>query len=122
MKEVTTEFKEKTIAIDFDGVIHLYSRGFQGLHNAYDIPTPGTREALDKLKEKGYRLIIVSSRPIPAIESWLKKNNMLHYFDDVTNTKHPAKYYIDDHAIRFPRGQEGAWKSVLQLIADDSQN
>ena len=68
MKEVQTEFKDKTIAIDFDGVIHLYSNGFQGLDNVYDPPTPGARVALEQLKTLGYRLIIVSSRPVEPIK------------------------------------------------------
>ena len=116
MKEVATEFKEKTIAIDFDGVIHLYSVGFQGMYNAYDPPTPGTREALTSLKNDGYRLIVVSSRDVDTIKQWLVKNEMDHFFDEVTNTKQPARYYIDDHAIRFPHGEESAWKKTLNTI------
>ena len=121
MKEVPTIFKEKTIAVDFDGVIHLYSKNFQGLDNAYDPPTPGTIEALDSLKEDGYRLIIVSSRPVPIIKEWLVKHDLAHYFDDVSNTKHPARYYIDDHAIRFPRGEKEAWKKTIKLIRELDQ-
>jgi len=121
MKKVKTEFKEKTIAIDFDGVIHKYSAGFQGLDNAYDPPTPGTQEALDRFKSDGYRLIIVSSRPVPIIKKWLEKYDMMHYFDDVSNTKHPAKYYIDDHAVRFPKGEEDAWSYVLSFIYRDEK-
>ena len=122
MKEVTTQFKEATIAIDFDGVIHKYSKGFQGLDNAYDPPMPGVFDALDELKEKEYRLIIVSSRPVPTIKKWLKKHDMEHYFDDVSNTKHPAKYYIDDHAIRFRKKDPNAWKSVLKFINKEENN
>jgi len=121
MKEVKTEFKEKTLAIDFDGVIHRYSKGFQGLDNAYDPPTEGTLEALDSFIRDGYRLIIVSSRPVPVIKEWLDKYNMAHYFDDVSNTKHPAKYYIDDHAVRFPKGKTGAWKEVLNFIQENEE-
>jgi len=116
MKEVKLEFKEKTIAIDFDGVIHRYSKGFQGLQNTYDPPTEGTREALDFFKDAGYRLIIVSSRPVQPIKAWLHKHDMTHYFDDVSNIKHPARYYIDDHAIRFPKGEVNAWKKTIDLI------
>jgi phosphoglycolate phosphatase-like HAD superfamily hydrolase len=121
MKEVDPEFKDHTIAIDFDGVIHRYSSGFQGLHNVYDPPTDGTRESLEKLKSMGYRLIIVSSRPTPAITQWLQNENLSYLFDDVTNIKHPAKYYIDDHAIRFPWGEENAWEKVLKFIEEDSK-
>jgi len=121
MEEVKTESKEATIAIDFDGVIHKYSKGFQGLHNAYDEPMPGVIEALDKLKSDGYRLIIVSSRPTPTIKEWLLKNDMSHYFDDVSNTKHPAKYYIDDHAIRFDKKDPNAWEKTMLFIKEDTQ-
>ena len=121
MKEVETEFKEATIAIDFDGVIHQYSKGFQGLDNAYDPPMPGVRNALDQLKLSGYRLIIVSSRPVPVIKEWLEKNEMSFYFDDVSNTKHPAKYYIDDHAIRFDKTNPNAWLDTLNFIDKDTK-
>jgi len=116
MKEVKAEFKEKTIAIDFDGVIHKYSKGFQGLESAYDPPMAGARESIQDLIKKGYRLIIVSSRPVDVIKQWLKKEKMDHFFDDVTNTKHPARYYIDDHAIRFEKGDPNAWSDTLKLI------
>tara|TARA_R110002060_G_scaffold55482_1_gene66005 strand:+ start:259 stop:627 length:369 start_codon:yes stop_codon:yes gene_type:complete len=121
MEEVKTEFKEATIAIDFDGVIHKYSKGFQGLDNAYDEPMPGVYGALDQLKLKGYRLIIVSSRPVPVIKEWLEKNKMDLYFDDVSNTKHPAKYYIDDHAIRFDKNDPNAWDKTLMFIREDTK-
>lgn len=116
MKEVKTEFKEKTIAIDFDGVIHKYSKGFQGLYNAYDPPTEGTEEALKHFKEKGYRLIIVSSRPVEPIKEWLEKYNLSDYFDDISNTKHPARYYIDDHAVRFEKDLVDPWGRMLNTI------
>ena len=121
-KEVPTKFKNATIAIDFDGVIHKYSKGFQGLENAYDEPMPGVFDALDKLKGDGYRLIIVSSRPVPVIKKWLDKYSMSDYFDDVSNTKHPAKYYIDDHAVRFSKNSEGEWSRILKFIESDSKN
>ncbi len=122
MIEIEPEFKNSTIAIDFDGVIHKYSKGFQGLHNAYDEPMPGVEEALDKFKSQGYRLIIVSSRPVPIIKEWLLKHNMSHYFDDVSNTKHPAKYYIDDHAIRFNKTDTSAWKKTIDFIEQDEKS
>jgi len=122
MKEVETHFKEKTLAIDFDGVIHRYSKGFQGLHNAYDPPTSGTREALELFKKQGYRLIIVSSRTVSVIEEWLKKYEMSHYFEEVTNIKQPARYYIDDHAVRFPKGEEGAWEKIINFINEKEGN
>tara|TARA_Y100000310_G_scaffold242838_1_gene247056 strand:- start:11594 stop:11959 length:366 start_codon:yes stop_codon:yes gene_type:complete len=121
MEEVKTAFKEATVAVDFDGVIHQYSKGFQGLESAYDPPMPGVRSALDQLKMKGYRLIIVSSRPVDVIRNWLEKYKMLWYFDDISNTKHPAKYYIDDHAIRFDKKDPNAWEKTLMFIEKDTK-
>jgi phosphoglycolate phosphatase-like HAD superfamily hydrolase len=119
MKEVKTEFKEATIAVDFDGVIHRYSKGFQGLDNAYDPPTKGTRAALTELKNLGYRLIIVSSRPTNIIKKWLKQEEMSHFFDEVSNVKHPAKYYIDDHAIFFDKKAHDPWDKTLAIIKEE---
>ena len=86
------------------------------MHNAYDVPYEDARESLQALKDKGYRLIIVSSRPTDTIREWLDKYEMSHFFDDVSNIKHPAKYYIDDHAIRFERKLDNPWKNVLEFI------
>lgn len=116
MKEVETSFKEMTLAIDFDGVIHAYSKGFQGLHNAYDPPTQGTEAALIEFKKRGYRLIIVSSRPVPTIKEWLYEHNLNHYFDEVTNIKQPAKYYIDDHAVHFNTKEKDPWAKILKIV------
>jgi cobalamin biosynthesis Co2+ chelatase CbiK len=116
MEEVKTEFKENTIAIDFDGVVHRYSKGFQGMKNVYDCPTEGTEDALKFLKEKGYRLIIVSSRSIAPIKEWLIKNKLENYFDDISNIKYPAKFYIDDHAIRFEKNKKNPWNIALEQI------
>ena len=100
-KEVSNLDKRKTVAIDFDGVIHAYSQGFKGLDNAYDEPVPGTFEALTKLKSLGFQLKILSSRPAPVIEDWLKKYGFDGLISEVSNHKFPATLYIDDRGFRF---------------------
>ena len=109
-KEVETLDKQKTLAIDFDGVLHRYSRGFQGLEHAYDPPMEGTEEGLKRLKAEGFALRIMSSRPAAVIREWLDRYHLSHYFDDVRNDKFPATLYIDDRALHFT-----SWES---LIAD----
>ena len=116
MKEVDNHYKAATLAIDFDGVVHKYSKGFQGLQNAYDEPNRGTREALEELIERGFRLIIVSSRPVDVINKWLKKHDMAKYFEEVTNIKRPASFYIDDHALYFDKNLENPWQKVLNVV------
>lgn len=110
-KEISNLDKRKTIAIDFDGVIHKYSQGFKGLDNAYDEPMDGTFEALTKLKSLGYDLKIMSSRPAPVIEVWLEKYGMSELISEVSNHKFPATVYIDDRGFKFE-----SWNQVDDII------
>ena len=110
-KEVNNLDKRKTIAIDFDGVIHKYSQGFKGLDNAYDEPMEGTFKALTKLKSLGFQLKIMSSRPAPVIEEWLEKYGMSELISEVSNHKFPATIYIDDRGFKFE-----SWDQVDEII------
>lgn len=101
--------KGRMLGIDFDGVIHLYSQGFLGLDNAYDIPMEGTEHALRVLNERGYYLWVYSTRPPEVIEEWLIKYDLLKYIPGpITNIKLPAINYIDDHGYHF-----SDWEKVL---------
>jgi adenylyl-sulfate kinase len=110
-KEVNNLDKRKTIAIDFDGVIHKYSQGFKGLDNAYDEPMEGTFRALTKLKSLGFQLKIMSSRPAPVIEQWLEEYSMSELISEVSNHKFPATIYIDDRGFKFE-----SWDQVDEII------
>jgi len=111
-KELKTLDKRKTLAVDFDGVIHKYSKGFQGLENAYDPPMDGAMEVLQRLKDRGYVLKIMSSRPALVIEEWLKKYEMDHLFDNVSNSKVAATVYIDDRGFHFTD-----WETVEEKLS-----
>jgi len=110
-KIVDTLDKRKTIAIDFDGVIHKYSKGFMGLDNAYDDPMEGSKEALENLVKEGYILKILSSRPKEIILQWLEKHGMSHLFEEVSNQKFPASIYIDDRGYHFE-----SWEKTIKEI------
>jgi hypothetical protein len=104
---------KRTICLDFDGVIHSYTSGFQGVDVIADPPVPGAREAVVELLDFGYDVTVFSTRCISfkgseAMRAWLRK----HQFDDrlrVSADKPPALLYVDDRGYRF----EGDWDAVV---------
>lgn len=104
------------VLVDFDGVIHRYSKGWHD-GTAYDEPMPGAREALEAIEAAGYEVVIFSTRNPDDIARWLHRN----HFEQVggphryiTNEKLPAVAMIDDRAIRFTEWSE-ALADLLRL-------
>ena len=118
----------KTIAVDFDGVVHGYSKGWQD-GDIYDPPLPGALEALHTLMQT-YAVFIHTSRDPGAVASWLAERGFDTVLDIdgpthpkrefwnersallVTDRKLPAVAYIDDRAIRFTD-----WPQALSDLA-----
>lgn len=60
----------KTIAIDFDGVVHSYSKGWKD-GSVYDLPIDGVFESIKQLFDQGYSVFIFSTRSSRQIKRWL---------------------------------------------------
>ena len=116
-EEMDSLDKSKTLAIDFDGVLHKYTSGFKGLYNAYDEPMPDTKWALDKLKLAGWKMKICTSRPKEVVIEWLEKWSLSEYFDEVSNVKFPATLYIDDRAFLFQ-----SWRQIIDELPTHPKN
>ena len=91
----------KTLAIDFDGVIHDYKHPIDG--KKLGAPLDGSVVALDELYDAGYKIIIhtVKARNEQGkqmVEDWLDHYSIEHH--EVTAIKPNANYYIDDHAVK----------------------
>lgn len=111
----------KTIAIDFDGVIHKYSKGWHD-GTCYDVPMEGAKETLEALLEK-YNVFILTTRNVNQVLEWMIEYTMLPVViieEDsvfwnqsnvigITNRKLAAEVYIDDRAFRFNN-----WREVLE--------
>lgn len=107
-----------TIAVDFDGTIHKYSKGWLDGH-IYDPPTDGCFQALQQLVRDGYEIIIYTCRAnsdagIIAVKQWMlswmeKTNTRFNY--GITSSKPVAKCYIDDRGIRFTN-----WTDMLNYF------
>ena len=94
----------KTIAVDFDGVIHKYSKGWHD-GSIYDGPVEDVKRALDLLRERGFSIVIFTCRPdLESIIVWCKMHNIT--VDEVTHTKPKAIAYIDDRGLRFTNWQD----------------
>lgn len=103
----------KTIAVDFDGVIHSYESGWTG-PEPIDAPVIGALAGVAALKALGYRVVVFSCRALTAegraaTERWLRQWGI--DVDEVTGIKPHAALYVDDRAHRF----DGDWETVVRL-------
>jgi hypothetical protein len=102
-----------TFAVDFDGVIHAYSRGWAD-GTIYDPPLPGAVEGVRALMELD-SVFIFTTRDAKQVAEWLSGHGLPAQAetDDarvfwnergvvlVTDRKLPAVAYLDDRAVRF---------------------
>lgn len=104
------------LCLDFDGVIHSYTSGWQGARNIPDEPVEGAIEFMYRAIQEGWDVVVHSSRARywggrRAMRAWLKKhagniwNEGMGYdgLEDVRFTlmKPAALVTIDDRAITF---------------------
>lgn len=97
----------RTIAIDFDGVLHEYE-GYKG--GQILGPRPGAKQAVTDLLQAGHTVVVFTTRPSTLVAPWLQE----HGFPSlpVTATKSPFWAIIDDRAICF----DGNWDRALAEI------
>lgn len=113
---------KKTICIDFDGVIHDYSDGWQG-EDVFGQMIPNADTGTSVLKKKGWTVIIFTTRKkTDKLEAWLKEHNISYDYinENPAQPEHSsgkiiANVYLDDRGICF-RGRWDSW--LLREIAD----
>ena len=122
-KQKITEEENKTIAIDFDGVIHSFELGYHD-GTIYGTPIEGSIESIKMLSKK-YDIIIYTAkakkdRPLingktgtELIWDWLKKYNVNSYIKEITAEKPRCICYIDDKAIQFKN-----WNQALNDLKE----
>jgi hypothetical protein len=119
-----------TIAVDFDGTICEFAYPDIGP------PKPGVREALTRLRELGYEVIIYSCRTanwhpdiflkpgeqncraehrevVHAMRDFLDEHNIPYDAIDYGNKGKPtADFYIDDKGVRY----DNNWPEVVAFV------
>lgn len=116
------------IVVDFDGVLHSYTSGWQGADAIPDPPTPGAQEFMASMLAAGWDVVIQSTRAATvqganAIAEWLIRHRFPAPRRDsigdpraawtITAEKLPALVYLDDRALRF----DGAWPTLPEVEA-----
>lgn len=128
--------RRPTLCLDFDGVLHSYSSGWQGADKVSDPPVDGAMEFLVQASEV-FSIAIHSSRnsksgSVEAIKSWLRRYLREHLRSkDVQSSyrniegeverilmrihypslKPAAHVILDDRAMTFT----GQWPSIDEL-------
>ena len=108
---------KKSIAFDFDGVIHSYTSGWQGYDVIPDPVVPGIAEVIKRLRDLGYSIVVLSSRAATedgkaAIRNYLFENAI--EVDKITDQKVPSIVLVDDRAICF----RGDTSTLVEDIID----
>ena len=114
MLKVYSSEKKKTIALDFDGVLHSYKQGWTG-YAPEDPPVDGSLDFIHFLQDEGYEVVIFSSRAKnkkgkDGIEKWLSDNDFPKI--SVYHEKPEALLYVDDRGFRF----SGVWDDLKEFI------
>ena len=97
------------IAVDFDGVIHRYSKGwFDG--SIYDTPKDNVEIALQWFLDEGYEVVIFTTRADDRIiDGKLQKSQ----YDEVVE-------YLKKYNIPYSRVHQGIGKPLYKLLIDDN--
>lgn len=113
--------KEKYLAVDFDGVINPYTKGYQG-KGVYEDPFPEAKKTLKRLQEEGWIIIINTCRgELEEVGHYLVKHSIpFNYINENPDSKewNPAKekiyanIYLDDRALNF----DGNWKGIFEKV------
>jgi hypothetical protein len=109
----------RTVAVDFDGVLHPYTEGWQGSVPVDEAPIAGAEAFLEGLKDDGFRVVVFSTRAdhpagLDGIRRWLWKWQLECFVDDITAGKPAAVAYVDDRAVPFT----GDWATVRRGVEE----
>lgn len=115
------EADSMNLAIDFDGVIHTFDKGFHD-GTCYGEPIEGALEAVRALSKR-FRIIVFTAKAKPdrplvngktgteLVREWLIKYGISDCVAEITSEKPRAVLYIDDNGYRFER-----WEDTLNFI------
>lgn len=112
---------KRTICVDFDGVLHVYTSPWTARSEVNDGPVDGALQFLRELINAGLEVVVFSVRcaseeGVEAIQRWLAFHGLEADYRHLIRfeaEKPRAIVYIDDRAYRF----EGSFPPIAELLA-----
>ena len=119
MTKIQVRKKKPILSLDFDGVCHSYTSGWQGIDVIPDDPVDGLFEFLEEANEE-FSIHIFSTRSADedgrnAMIDWFSEHagdsGVIEFLSFPTE-KPPAKVGLDDRVLLF----DGDWPDVDDLV------
>jgi hypothetical protein len=103
------------VCVDLNGVLDSYSGWKHPDH--WDPPRPGAREFLRGLADRGFLVVVFTTRHPVGVRRWLREHRLLPHVTAVTSRKPPAHVFVDDRAVCFDGDFDGTLARVLAFKA-----
>jgi beta-phosphoglucomutase-like phosphatase (HAD superfamily) len=98
------------VCVDLNGVLDAYTGWKHPEH--WDAPRAGAHEFLRALTERGFDVVVFTTRHHTQARRWLQEHDLLRYVSAVTRKKPPAHVFVDDRAVCF----RGDFQDTLENI------
>jgi hypothetical protein len=100
------------VCVDLNGVLDTYTGWKDEKH--WDPPRPGAGDFLRELGERGFRVVVFTTRWGDDVRAWLAEHGLDAWVSEVTDRKPAAHVFVDDRAVRF----QGDFAATLEEIRD----
>jgi hypothetical protein len=99
------------VCVDLNGVLDRYT-GWQD-EKHWDPPRAGADEFLRRLHERGFRVVVFTTRWADDARAWLGEHGLDRWVSEVTDRKPAAHVFVDDRAVCF----RGDFAATLEEVA-----
>lgn len=100
------------VCVDLNGVLDAYTGWKDPDH--WDSPRPGAQAFLRALNDRGFDVVVFTTRHHAQVRRWLEEHGLSTYVAAVTRRKPPAHVFVDDRAVCF----RGDFEDTLEKIVN----
>jgi hypothetical protein len=103
------------VCVDLNGVLDRYKGWKHSEH--WDPPRAGAERFLHTLVERGFSVVVFTTRHPVSARRWLREHGLMRYVSAVTNRKPAAHVFVDDRAVCFTGDFDATLQCVLAFKA-----